>query len=1202
MRRFLIVGCGGSGGATLAYMMDQLRSELASHGITKIPAGWQFVHLDVPTSPSPVSGVRTVRDQGGTYVGTGPQSDSYRVLDTALSQQLADRGALDTIATWAPRQVDTVRVPLSTGAGQYRGLGRMITLSRVREVRDELQRAWDTLYLTSTDTEMRSLAIPGAGPYHSADVPIVLVVSSMAGGAGASMALDICRVLTLVSGVDPRLMGVFMVTPDIFETLPDSAITGVRANALAMLGEIVASQTGAARDHDVALLRALGHEHGEGELTPFARVFPVGRYVGAERTVFGDGTPSAVYRGLGRGLSALMLSQSATQQFVEWDLTNGGGVAGSREFLGWGNEAWDNLPWGTFGFASLSMGRDRYAEYAAQRLARGSVDKLLHGHRQPDNPASDEEQVNAILDNQWVNICRELCLPTAVGDAPATVGPWIGTTVLPPDTVAQLAAGVVNGSVRRYMPQTEGVAAVQWASRVRQVLADNREQLRLGAQQAAYSVAFHWQHHFVENLEMVTTQALAARGMPYATGLVKRLQRMLKDVILPAGQDLARYAPTDLADLPSDTKPVLAALKGTLTNGAEILERVLGGTQKNVETQVYASLAEQLSKAAAALIPEALEPLVNALNESQQILRQAASAAAGDVGLAHLRTNDYAAWPADQDEAVAARFSEANNEVMLTSSADFKARYEIDLPQAVSVDGTDRRSLVEGTHRAVGHVITGYWTNVGGIASPAEERPVIERTTDWRSSAFPTHPDTGDGLIAQRAHYDVHMRPPELLDRARRFVNRPGESFHRFCSVALRDYVSGVDVPESELAKRHQDVVIKFGEAIDLARPLASVNETAMQALHGVSQMQYRYKFSSIPFREMRAAESLVSALAEKPRIDPDTAEVLRAALSDEKPIKRINIFGSYPNYSPLAYTSVVEPASRQWLAASPSQRRAFWTLRRSRPLAASLPMHPSERRIMVAGWILGRALGFIQVPQEPFTQPVRVWDTESRRWLAFPNPLLTPPSEFRADYDWLPAVLEGVLLAMAQSHQPPVMLSMHPYRALRRLYDDALEDPVSGMHTLAARAHLMQWLREGDTGTNVTSVISGTSPAVDVDERAARLTAYLQEFRSFAGNHYMAPGEGGGPGDPGAAGQGTFAVIGIREQASQTPIFRDVAPDVYWATGKLSELIPACAEAAKRPPSSQEPQYQPPVGPVGQVFPIPQLGSTFEVPRGGNF
>ena len=151
------------------------------------------------------AGVGTVPDHGGQYVGTGPESDGYKILDNALSQRLAANNALDTIATWAPREPEQVYTPLSTGAGQYRALGRMITLSRVDTVRKALQRSWDTLFANSTDSEMRSLRIPGAGKYNSNDQPIVLVVSSMAGGAGASMALDICRTLTLVQGVDPRL-------------------------------------------------------------------------------------------------------------------------------------------------------------------------------------------------------------------------------------------------------------------------------------------------------------------------------------------------------------------------------------------------------------------------------------------------------------------------------------------------------------------------------------------------------------------------------------------------------------------------------------------------------------------------------------------------------------------------------------------------------------------------------------------------------------------------------------------------------------------------------------------------------------------------------------------------------------------------------------------------------------------------------------
>lgn len=1183
MKRLLIVGCGGSGGAALAYMMDQLRSDLAGHGIERLPAGWQFVHLDVPTSASAVEGVGTVRYQGGTYVGTGPESDSYQVLDNALTGRLATTQAIDTIATWAPRDPESVYTPLSTGAGQYRALGRMITLSRVGKVRDALQQAWDTLYRNSTDSEMRSLSIPGAGSYSADDQPLVLVVSSMAGGAGASMALDVCRVLTLVQGVDPRLMAVFMVTPDIFETLPAAAVTGTRANALAMLGEIVAAQTGSARESDVALLRALGYERGQGERIPFARVFPVGRYVGAQRTVFGDGTPNAVYRGLGRGLAGLAMSGPAIQQFVEWDLTNGVGDQGSLEFLGWGNRQWNNIPWGTFGYASLSMGRDRYAEYAAQRVARASADKLLHGHLQPGNDASDEEQVNALLDNQWDNICGRLGLPVTSDPNQSHVGQWIGSRVLPAQQVAAQASAIINSTARPRIDQQPGVNGEQWAASVYRVLGEQREAIKGEAGSSAYAVAYNWHQYFANSLQAVITDALASLGLPYATGLLKRVARLMTDVILPGSQQLSSYAPADVVEPTPEVTRTLASLKGTLANTAAVSEQVLDGLRAGVERQIYASLAYQLSNASGAIVGEIFDPLINALNESQTLLRQAAAAPRRETGLAHLQTNEYAAWPSDNDERVAARFSEADNEVMLTRSGEFKQRYEIDLPSSVGAAAADPHSFRMAIARAAGHVITGLWPTVGGTHPPGEVRPTVERTVAWVSRAFPRHPESGETLIASPAAFDVHTRPAELLSRAREFIARPGEAFDRFCSVSLRDYVMGrtssdLQVAESELATRRQDLLMRFGEAVSLARPLASVNENAMQAIHGVSEMMYRYKFSAVPFHSLSVADELSASLNQQLRVDKNSVTAFGNALSDEANIKRIDIFGSYPNYSPLAYDSVIEPASRQWRESSAAERKAFWTYRRARPLAASLPMHVDERRAMVGGWILGRSLGYVTVPDAPYHQPARVWDDETKRWLEFPTQLLTPPSEFLADYDWLPAILESVLLAIANSHQPPAMASMHPYRALRRIYDAGEQNTTSGLNQdqLAGRAHMIDWLRTGDSGTGVASVIPDTGPPTDIDSRAERLTAYLTEYRDFVGTHFMKPGAGAESGHPPAPGRGVFSVIGVRAQASKTPYFRDLADDVYWVANELLTRIPGAVEIAHRPVSAPGPSAQP--------------------------
>ncbi|UTT49870.1 tubulin-like doman-containing protein [Rhodococcus gordoniae] len=1163
MRRFLVVGCGGSGAVTLAYMMDQLRSDLAAVGIDKIPGGWQFVSVDVPTAPEAgPDGLGNVRDQGGYYFGSGPQGDSYAVLDNALSNQLGARNSLHEIATWAPRDPSAVTVPIGSGAGQYRALGRMITLSKAGGIRDTLQQAWDQLFTVQTATEMSAMKIPGGGSFEQEESPIVLVVSSMAGGAGASMALDICRLLTLIPKLDPRLMGVFMVAPDIFDGLGRSATTGVRANALAMLGEIVASQLGSAREHDVEILRALGQQAGEGEKVPFARVFPVGRRVGVEGAPFGDGSQKAIYRGLARGLAGMMMSGAATRQFVQYDLTNGAGLSGQRENIGWGGQ-WDNLPWGTYGFSSLSMGRDRYAEYSAQRLARSTVDRLLDGHRNAASVASDEDQVNAILDSQWQTLLTNMGLPVMQNNpagAQVGVGPWLTDSVLPSAEAQRMARQIVETELRAYLPSGSGLSASQWVPEVRRALAARRQALVNSAEQHALGHAFQWHRGLAQRIEQQVAKAVADLGLPYATAVVNRLSILVKDQIRAGAEELSRHTPEDITVQSADTLQMLSALKGNIESDADLLERVISSCSNNVYRQLYASLSGKVSEVAAALVPEILKPLLDALNESQTALRKARSKPASDVGLARLATDQYGAWPADKSDRVPKRFAEANNEVMLTPSADFMDQYRSDLPLAVASDGLGTPPFEESVKRAVAEVVTGIWATIDGSRPPGEEHPLLERTSAWRTRAFPFDPGTREALVPSAARFDVHVRPAELLERARQFVARTGESFDRFCRVSLREYIEDITVPEYALDERRERLRSKFVEALSLARPLASVNQQALEALHPGQQIEYRYKFTSIPFLNLPVADALSQVLQKNPMIDHETRSGFVRLLSEEDKLTRIDIFGSYPNYSPLAYDSVLAPAAKQWADSTPAQQEAFWQWRRARPLAASLPMHESERRAMTAGWFLGLVTGRLRLPSEPYDEPVRVWDGATSSWVDFPNPLLTPPARFLANNDWLPAVMESVLIAMARSHESPVMASMAPYRALRGIYDASAEKPASGILEVSAKSVLTDWLRTGDTGTGWQSQVADTGAGVSIDARAKNAIAWLTKVRDLTGQHYLAPGREGAPGG------GVFSTITVREQASQTPIYRDIAADVYWATGELIALVEECKARAEQP------------------------------------
>jgi hypothetical protein len=1155
MRRFLIVGCGGSGGATLAFMMDQLRSELHNAGVDKLLGGWQFVHIDVPSAAeSGPEGLANVPGQGGTYIGCGPQGSSYAVLDGALSQNLAAESALDTIATWAPRGPQEVSIPISAGAGQYRAIGRMITLSKAGEIRKTLQAAWDRLFRVETISEMATVRVPGMGHFDQNDPPLVLVVSSMAGGAGASMALDVCRLLTLVTGLDPRLMGVFMVTPDIFDSLPQSAIIGVRANALAMLGEIVASQAGAAREHDVRILRALGQHHGEGEPIPFARVFPVGRYIGTERTLFGDGSQNAVYRGLSRGLAGLMMSGKATGQFVSYDLGNTASPVGDRDLLGWGISSWDVLPWGTYGFSSLSMGRDRYAEYAAQRLARSCVDKLLFGHVQAGNPASSTEQLDSLLTSQWSAHCDELGVPPSAADEQtrvSVVGQWIGSRAFPAEKVETTVNGLLDRQLKPFLPGVEGMTAEHWVPTLRQALHNRRAELTRATAEAAYTLAFQWHQEFSDHVDQVVSAAIAALGLPYARALVDQLRRHIDDQLTPAVAQLGAMGPADIVAMSPQLDTALRGLRGALSNAGDVGNALLSGLKTTVRRQLFADAAARIADVLRVVGVEMLAPLSARLSEAMRLLEQARTEPPADVGLARLATDQYAAWPADADDLVPSRFAEANNEVLLINSAAFKLRYEFDLPKAVAGASAMipfRSSVEEATTR----VILGEWRTTGGIAAPGG---LIERTATWVTRALGTDPENRRPRVPAMAQFDVHTRTDELLTRARLYVNRPGEAFEEFCKVSLRDFVQGVGAAESEVLNRRRDIETKFSEALSLARPLASVNDQALQRVHAGQQTEYRYKFSDIPFAGQPIVEALAEVLRTNPRIDQATKDNYEHSLSDEDSVTRVDIFGSYPNYSPLVFDSVLKPAAEQWAQTAGPGRSNFWKYRRARPLSASLPMTDVERRTMTAGWFLGQLLGRIQIPPSPYTEPVRIFDEDNGQWLPFPNPLLTPPSAFTASYDWLPAVLESILLAIAQSHEPPVMRSLRPYTVLRGLYDSHSQDPASGIVALSASELLREFLKSGSSGPGVRSRVPGVAAAETADERAKAATEWLATVRDVAAQYLPAD-------SPGAIVGGAFTTVPTRTTASKTPIFRDLAPEVYSATNTLIRLVEHESEA----------------------------------------
>jgi hypothetical protein len=162
------------------------------------------------------------------------------------------------------------------------------------------------------------------------------------------------------------------------------------------------------------------------------------------------------------------------------------------------------------------------------------------------------------------------------------------------------------------------------------------------------------------------------------------------------------------------------------------------------------------------------------------------------------------------------------------------------------------------------------------------------------------------------------------------------------------------------------------------------------------------------------------------------------------------------------------------------------------------------------------------------------------------------------------------------------VMHTLRPYGVLRELYDAHSQDPASGIVELSASEVLREFLVTSAAAPGVTPRIETIAAAQSPGERAAAAQEWLTSVRDVAAQYL--------PADmPGAVPGGVFTSIPTRSTASKTPIFRDLAPDVFWATEALTRLLQREAAALGRGAATAATGYLDDSGPV-------------VIPEGGTF
>lgn len=1065
LQKFLFVGLGGSGGKTLRFLYEDLRRRLdAVRWEGEMPRAWQFLHIDVPVTADGISPDLPAQLSRRSYVGLAPYGMSYADLDDMLGRQGPD--VVEYASAWRPR-ADRVGIVPAIGAGQFRAVGRAIVASSLSQVILKVRSAVDALRDVAIDEELSRAAmlLTGSGQI-SEHAPQVVLVSSVAGGSGAGSVLDVADVLRHLADPWGGESAALLYLPDVFADVPDAQRSGVSANALATLSELMNGfwSTGECPEWEgrFPLLEANGLMPEAGPKRGPRYSFLVGRSNGAIRYA----SQNEVYRSVAQSLASWMTNGDVQDQMHTALQGNWAQTATAREDLtrltaGTGRE----VPFSAMGFASIGLGRERFARYAAQRLAAHAVDHLLRAHHTEDvrddrlTPEEAAAQRASSVRHQFLEQCRLKELGPADNQIIDALRGGTGKAARR-DHLQQLRSALAVEAVGGGQHEVEASIVLQ------RTLRSYREQEpRVVGDlfEADAARAREWSDQLQDRVVTAAAGMLGQEGARVTELVISETAQELRRAVAPELRHEAQSARAFAVQNDERVRGRFAGISGKIRAGAN---PAVGGAIDECVDSAYAQAEARMLDLAAVLCLDLADNLLTPLVESLTDARRALEVEDEGTPENPSQVKGWSRGPVPRD------VKPAQNEILLEETADYPEEFLARVRATVGLP--DPHGALQ---LAVRQVIAG--------ENPMEpERPAeaLDRLRSW----VPGDPSLSITRPPTRAGFRLELRADRILRRARAWIYTPGTAIASHISEPLKTYLDPASVDPQAHAERLERFRVGLEQALKASRPLVQLDPGREVLIHkqsaGVNEVMSRF-----PFHDEHVARRVVVEVLHT------HAEDQLAGLFDDSESSAIEITTFLNGQcQPAAIQSLFDPIKVEWSRRSGLPNQAgFWDRRRSRPLTEFVPMPPDVLLATVRGWHVARLLNWIKV-EDLNRAPVRIW-TE-RGWAEFPQPLLGPP--LREHAALLPALLESFALTLLDEPEQ----SMRPYWQLQVL---GAQDPQHSDADDRARLALSHWVKAGQTQQNAPSprfkVAASASRNDRVDAILAEIDRYAAHYRELS-------------------------------------------------------------------------------------------------------
>jgi len=1124
-RRILFVGLGGSGGKTLRYIKKDLREWLTRVGWNKndpIPRGFQFLHIDTPTAEDggEITNVKMLDDN--EYVGLiGPN-----VTLTSVVHGI-DNGPhyLDT-AGWrvAP---NAIHVAIQDGAGQYRGVGRTIAVSQVRHLERGLR-----------DAAQRVLA-PEAGQDNgnlwsrvtnqsigNLEEPLVIIISSLAGGTGAGLLIDVCDILRLqYPSWGGSSIGI-LYTPEVFSNIDPAFTTGVHANSLAAISELLngyylkgtdAGAVGQVGDGFVGVRRsrflsAVGLNAGVQRSGP-QYPFLVGRSNSANMTYRED---VQVFAAMGSVLSLLCRDPAVQERiqkmtFENWEGQANGNIGSADLLVTKGSaEERGKAVFQALGCAKVSVGTDYLRRYAAARLAREAYRWITRYHLdEADGRALDAQGIRDPNDKAREIAKKHISwfLKAALLDERGHDRNDITGFLMPvemdhevvkaADELTRLVGGDRNEKLR-----TEG-----WLDLISNNLNLVIQGLEATMMPLVDRQVAEWVKTRPDILVRATEECVAQYGLLVTSEILRLVQ---SDLVDPAnGIATEMMGPSELGYYQSQSEQgqwfaaaqaEFASVRGKFSlSDNDAVSRAINAAIGNASMRIDARIREITSLMISEFTDSVIDPMIAAVSNAH-----------ADVTLKHNAVANWPSWTYGPDTPHL-EFQPFKNEVTLIEPHNFSDEFVKQL--AYSMNGTIAE---REDHKSAARfdIISGQWLRE---LSEQQNREFDNFSILRRAKWSPSYNLIRDSSQS-RFEVEVRMDPNSLRERADTWLNREGTLMQSFLSQGLASFTNknekaGVNpsVSSEEIRRRQADFMAKLRSAIQMSAPLVELNvqlQTALNVAGGGER-----SFSQLPFAAPHPLEQEVTAAVEA------SMTVVPRGLMTNSDVQTVEVISALPGpQQPILVSSLMKPIGDKWSSVQNAENEqiSFWSFRRARIFSESVPAPQGHIVAMIRGWFTTHAFGLLEVPANG-DAPIRVahWSANLQP-AAFPYPMLSKASdnvESGRTESSLFSVLESLGLALVSVCEQSNISAINAYVALR---DFGLSTPQVGDAPILGYGRpnplIREWIRGGEVKTLsraerqlrqgldsaiLPSLVGHATP----EDRAAALKRHFRELREWALN-----------------------------------------------------------------------------------------------------